>query len=185
MLKRAGLIMAMTAWETYVEDRVQEAGAARLKGINDRAIADFVRSKLVEEIHRLHNPTSARTLELFRDYAGTDLSVSWSWENKDHRAVKASLDAYIKLRGDVVHRSRTVEPGPPKADPVKKDDLEKANSISQTIGQSYRIGLGDETALAHFQRWTSHAGGSQPRHLYSSAQVWTAFVVGGAWHCVD
>ena len=36
VLKRAGLIMAMTAWETYVEDRIQEAASERLSGIVDK-----------------------------------------------------------------------------------------------------------------------------------------------------
>ena len=31
VLKRAGLVMAFTAWETYVEDRIREAVQARLR----------------------------------------------------------------------------------------------------------------------------------------------------------
>jgi RiboL-PSP-HEPN len=58
VLKRAGLVMAMTAWETYVEDRVTEAAAERLRAVPDPSIARFVQSKLDEEIRRLHNPTS-------------------------------------------------------------------------------------------------------------------------------
>ena len=57
VLKRAGLIMAMTAWETYVEDRVVEATTKRLTGLSDSSITEFIRSKLDEEIRRLHNPT--------------------------------------------------------------------------------------------------------------------------------
>ena len=141
VLKRAGLIMAMTAWETYVEDRLQEAGAARFEALNDRALAGFIQSKLNEEIHRLHNPSSAKTLELFQNYAGTDLSGSWAWENKDHGAVRATLDRYVKLRGDVVHRSRTVEPGPPQPHPVKKDDLEKAIRFLRRLVQATESAL--------------------------------------------
>ena len=37
VLKRAGLIMAMTAWETYVEDRLLEASGAGSKGSATRA----------------------------------------------------------------------------------------------------------------------------------------------------
>ena len=57
VLKRAGLIMAMTAWETYVEDRVTEAASERLAALADSAIGAFVQSKLNDEIKRLHNPT--------------------------------------------------------------------------------------------------------------------------------
>jgi hypothetical protein len=76
VLKRAGLIMAMTAWETYVEDRVQEASARRLAELADREIASFVESKLDDEIKRLHNPDYQKTVQLFREYAGVDLTAS-------------------------------------------------------------------------------------------------------------
>ncbi len=126
VLKRAGLIMAMTAWETYVEDRVMEAATARLAGLADSSIGDFVRSRLEEEIKRLHNPTADKTIQLFRDYAGIDLADKWIWNNYDTKTVRERLNHFMKLRGDVVHRSRTIEPGPPKAHPVTKEDLEKA-----------------------------------------------------------
>lgn len=81
VLKRAGLIMAMTAWETYVEDRVMEAAFERLVGLSDSSIGAFVQSKLDDEIKRLHNPTSDKTIQLFRDYAEVDLTDKWSWNN--------------------------------------------------------------------------------------------------------
>jgi len=126
VLKRAGLVMAMTAWETYVEDRVADACAERLSGLTDRPIAAFVQGKLADEIGRLNNPASARTIQLFRDYADVDLEQSWHWNNVDFKAAKEQLDSYMKLRGDIVHRSRTLVPGAPVAHPVKKDDLRKA-----------------------------------------------------------
>jgi hypothetical protein len=126
VLKRAGLIMAMTAWETYVEDRIQEAASERLSGIADSTIGQFVKSKLDDEIKRLHNPTSDKTIQLFRDYAGVDLTDKWCWNNYDAQTVRERLNQYMKLRGDVVHRSRTVEPKQPKKpDAVTKEALEK------------------------------------------------------------
>lgn len=126
VLKRAGLIMAMTAWETYVEDRVMEATAERLRGLNDAGVGALVQSKLDDEIRRLHNPTSDKTIQLFRDYAGTDLTEKWCWNNHDPLTVRARLNQYIKLRGDVVHRSRSISPGPPKPDAITKEELAKA-----------------------------------------------------------
>lgn len=126
VLKRAGLIMAMTAWETYVEDRVMEATSDRLRGLSDSSIAGFIQSRLEEEIKRLHNPTSDKTIQLFRDYAGIDLTEKWAWNNFDPKTVRERLNQYMKLRGDVVHRSRPVTSGPPQAHPVTKEDLEKA-----------------------------------------------------------
>jgi hypothetical protein len=126
VLKRAGLVMALTAWETYVEDRVQEEAARRLEGVADSALADFVNRRLADEIKRLHNPSTDKTNQLFYDYAGVDVSSSWTWSNIDAKTAKQRLDGYLKLRGDVVHRSRVVSKGPPQPDPVTRDTLVKA-----------------------------------------------------------
>lgn len=125
VLKRAGLIMAMTAWETYVEDRVKEALANRVRSLTDDSFAAFIRARLNDEIKRLHNPTSDKTIQLFRDYANVDLTDKWTWNNFESRAVRERLNQYIKLRGDVVHRSRAVTPGPPQPHLVTKEDLER------------------------------------------------------------
>lgn len=141
VLKRAGLVMAMTAWETYVEDRVLEAATERLRALADNSISAFVRSKLDEEIKRLHNPTSEKAIQLFRDYAGVDLTSKWHWNNTDDKTVRDRLNQYIKLRGDVVHRSRAIEPGPPKAHPVTKDDLERAIRFLKNLVQATETAL--------------------------------------------
>ena len=75
--------MAMTAWETFVEDRILEAARLRLTGLADSSIASFVQSRLDTEIKRLHNPTSDKTIQLFRDYAGVGLTEEWCWNNFD------------------------------------------------------------------------------------------------------
>lgn len=136
VLKRAGLIMAMTAWETYVEDRVLEAVAERLCGLTDSSIATLVQSKLDDDIKRLHNPTSDKAIQLFREYAGVDLTDKWFWNNFDSKAVRERLNQYMKLRGDVVHRSRPVTQGPPKAHPVTKEDLEKTIRFLKDLVQA-------------------------------------------------
>src|SRR5690348_10957065 len=91
VLKRAGLIMAMTAWETYVEDRVLEAAEIRLAALSDKAIATFMKSKLDDEIKRLNNPKSDKVLQLFRDFAGIDLSGAWAWNNETTKAIRERL----------------------------------------------------------------------------------------------
>ena len=133
VLKRAGLIMVMTAWETYVEDLLQEALEQRLQALRNREIGEFVRSKLQEEINRLHNPGYLRTITLFREYAGVDLAGYWSWNHCDTESVKNKLGQYLSLRGEIVHRSRVVDPDSPNAHPVKKMDLEKAIAFLKNL----------------------------------------------------
>lgn len=126
VLKRAGLVMAMTAWETYVEDRLFEASKERLSRVTNSSIVAFVETKLAEEVKRLHNPTSQKTIRLFRDYAGIDLAKSWHWNQFDLKTVKDTLDEYMKLRGEVVHRSRPISRGTSTTHPVTKAYLQKA-----------------------------------------------------------
>lgn len=133
VLKRAGLIMAMTAWETYVEDRVAEACAERLSSLADRSIAAFVQDKLAEEIRRLNNPASARTIQLFRDYAGVNLEKSWYWNHVEVNAARKQLDEYMKLRGDIVHRSRPILPGTLSPHLVTKSDLVKVIAFLKSL----------------------------------------------------
>jgi hypothetical protein len=118
--------MAMTAWETYVEDRVSEAAADRVRRLDDTAIAKFVQSRLDDDVKRLHNPSSDKTIQLFRDYAGIDLTDKWKWNRHDPTTVRARLNQYIKLRGDIVHRSPGATTGPPQPHVITRDDLTKA-----------------------------------------------------------
>jgi len=64
MLKRAGLIMACTAWETYVEDRVQEMVLHRLWEANDSFQNQFVLRNLQNTLKSLHNPSSEKTCKI-------------------------------------------------------------------------------------------------------------------------
>ena len=141
VLKRAGLIMAMTAWETYVEDRVQEVAKLRLSCLQDSSIATFVKSRLDDEIKRLHNPTSDKTIQLFRDYAGKDITESWAWNNYEPKLVRERLNHYMKLRGDVVHRSRPVGNDTSVAHAVKKEDLERAISFLKELVKATETAL--------------------------------------------
>mgnify|MGYP001825472720 FL=1 len=133
VLKRAGLVMAMTAWETYVEDRLQEAVAERLAGLSDTDVGEFMEKKLDEEIKRLHNPGSQKTIGLFHDYAAVNLTAAWCWNNHEPKTVRTKLNSLIKLRGDVVHRSRKVTSGPPEPHPVTKAGLEKAINFLKSL----------------------------------------------------
>jgi hypothetical protein len=126
VLKRAGLVMALTGWETYVEDRIREAVKSRLRGVNGSPIGKFVSGKLEEELKRLHNPNSDKTRRLFLDYLEIDVTASWKWSNIEPANAKKTLDDLLSKRGDAVHRSKPITVGDPAPHLVKRDDLDKA-----------------------------------------------------------
>ena len=125
VLKRAGLVMALTAWETYVEDRIVEEMDKRLGVVSGSYIGDFVYKKLDIDLKRFHNPNSCKTKRLFEEYLGFDVTEGWSWANYDPETSRATLNRWISKRGDAVHRSKPVSNGPPVAHLIKRGELEK------------------------------------------------------------
>jgi len=125
VLKRAGLIMALTAWETYVEDRAREEVLARLSADGESHLAKLVVSRLEADLKRFHNPNSEKTRQLFFDYLEIDVTSNWEWPNVDTSKAKKTLDDLIAKRGDAVHRSKPPRTDAPAAHLVKREDLEK------------------------------------------------------------
>jgi hypothetical protein len=126
VLKRAGLIMALTAWETYVEDRAREEVHSRLSADNGSRLAKVVLSRLEAELKRFHNPNSDKTKQLFFDYLEIDVTKHWEWLNVDAQRAKKTLDDLIAKRGDAVHRSKPRSTASPAPHLVRREDLEKA-----------------------------------------------------------
>lgn len=126
VLKRAGLIMAFTAWETYVEDRVREALAARMAMEGDGPSARFVQRRLEEELKRFNNPNSEKTKKLFSDFLDVDVTTHWKWNQHDVTKVKTMLDTLIAKRGEAVHRAMPKRGGPPQPHLVTKEELRRA-----------------------------------------------------------
>ena len=61
VLKRAGLVMALTAWETYVEDRLLEEMNKKLGIVSGSYIGNFVLKRLQTDLKQFHNPNSDKT----------------------------------------------------------------------------------------------------------------------------
>jgi hypothetical protein len=137
VLKRACLVMAITAWETYVEDRVREGVTARLEGFNGSAFARLITVHLEEELKRFHNPTAEKTRKLFRDYLELDVTELWEWQHFDSARAKDMLDELIAKRGEAVHRSRRVLTGvPTQPHLVRREELVRAIKFLKSLVQA-------------------------------------------------
>lgn len=122
VLKRAALIMVLTAWETYVEDRVIEILDVKYGVIKGSSLGDFVEKKLAEELKVFNNPNSQKTKKLFMDFIGIDVTEKWHWANNDPQSARTILNQWINKRGEAVHRSRVEQQ---EAHIVKRDELDK------------------------------------------------------------
>lgn len=125
VLKRAGLVMALTAWETYVEDRLMEEMEKKLCVVAGSYIGNFVANKLESDLKQFHNPTSLKIKHIFQEYLDFDVTEGWSWANFEPKKARTTLNFWISKRGDAVHRSKPMNNGAPVAHLIKRDELEK------------------------------------------------------------
>lgn len=125
-LKRAGLVMALAAWETYVKDRIVEEFYVWLKAVDGSSVGRIVRKRLDEDLKRFFNPNSEKTKRLFLTYFEVDVTHGWVWDNYDTQQAKKVLDGMIMKRGDAAHKAKTSRK--PNGEPhlVKREELEKA-----------------------------------------------------------
>lgn len=126
VLKRAGLVMALTAWETYVEDRLVEEMKKRLNVVSGSYIGEFVNRKLNQDLKSFHNPNAEKTKRLFNEYLNIDVTLGWQWTNFDAEKAQKTLNQWIVKRGDAVHRSKPLTTGQSAPHLIKRDELEKA-----------------------------------------------------------
>ena len=128
VLKRASLVMALAALETYFEDRLIEAVEKVANGPNSEPhLAQFFRESLSNDLKIFHTPSTDRVRPIFKKYLSLDITEAWSWNNCEPAQARIELNALAKKRGDVAHRSwRPVSgEGQPAAHAVKRDDLRR------------------------------------------------------------
>lgn len=141
VLKKAGLVLALTAWETYVEDRVIEEMDKKLSVVAGSYVGEFVKKKLQHELKSFHNPNPERTQKLFREFLEIEIAPAWSWANTDPEKAKTSLNSWLAKRGDAVHRSKPVANGANAPHLIKRDELEKVIRFVKELVKSTEVYL--------------------------------------------
>ncbi|MBD2837110.1 hypothetical protein ID144_08685 [Pseudomonas sp. JM0905a] len=126
VLKRASLVMALAALETYIEDRIIEAATKVAGGgSNGGHLASFFISSLQNDLKYFHTPSTDRVRPIFEKYLGIDITEGWTWNHFDPARAKAELNKIAKKRGDIAHRSLRPQAGQPVPHAVTRDELRK------------------------------------------------------------
>jgi hypothetical protein len=126
VLKRASLVMALAALETYFEDRILESVEAICASEKtDERLSEFFRESLEAELKTFHTPSTDRVRPMFKKYLGFDVTDGWSWNHYDPKKARAELNRLAKKRGDIAHRSLRPLPGQPTQHAVTREDLRK------------------------------------------------------------
>ena len=126
VLKRASLVMALAALETYVEDRVKEAadGIAGL-GSDGNRLSEFFKVSLENDLKYFHTPSTDRIKSIFKKYLGLDVTEGWTWNHYNPERACIELNKITKKRGDIAHRSYRPIAGQPTPHAVTREDLRK------------------------------------------------------------
>ena len=126
VLKRASLVMALAALETYIEDRIKEiAEAVTGLGSEMDRLAGFYRASLENDLKYFHTPSTDRIRTLFDKYLGIDITEGWVWNHYDPARARSELNKIAKKRGDIAHRSWRPIAGQPTPHAVTREDLRK------------------------------------------------------------
>jgi len=121
-LKKAALILILTAWETYVEDVATELFEQKFGVLKGCSLGAFAEKQFKERLKFFHNPNSKKTKNLFEEFFDIDVSEHWKWNNVMPSDAREQLNIWISKRGEAVHRSNV---GTNQADIVKKAELPK------------------------------------------------------------
>ncbi|WP_411833740.1 HEPN domain-containing protein [Pseudoxanthomonas mexicana] len=123
VLKRASLVMALAALETYFQDLLVEAVDALCGG--DSAQTRFMRDSLANDLKYFHTPSADRVRPLFQKYLGLDITDSWKWNMMEPSGARNELNKLAKKRGAIAHRSGRPANGVPAEHAVSRDDLRR------------------------------------------------------------
>lgn len=126
VLKRASLVMALAALETYIEDRISEAAEQLAdRGKKGGRMRAFYLASLESDLRYFHTPTFDRVGKIFEKYLQVNVFDGWVWNHYGPARAKGHLNAIAKKRGDIAHRSLRPVPGQPAAHAVTREDLRK------------------------------------------------------------
>lgn len=125
VLKRAALVMTLTAWESYIEAFLLEQLTKKICGIKGSFAGDFIQKKLDIEIKKLHNPAPEKVKQLSLEFLQYDITEQWRWQNTEPTDARRQLNMWLNKRGDAVHNACASD-DPKKPHLVKREDLDKA-----------------------------------------------------------
>ena len=126
VLKRASLVMALAALETYVEDRIVEAvDAVSGHGSEASQLVKFYKKSLENDLKYFHTPSTDRVKAIFVKYLDVDVTKGWTWNHYDPFRARSELNKMAKKRGDIAHRSWRPVAGEPTPHAVTREDLRK------------------------------------------------------------
>lgn len=146
VLKRASLVMALAALETYIEDRIVEAADAVSGCGSSEAshLVKFYKSSLENDLKVFHTPSSDRVKAIFVKYLSIDVTEGWTWSHYDQTKARSELNKIAKKRGDIAHRSLRPVAGQTTQHAVTREELRKSISFIKNLVRATDAFIGEQ-----------------------------------------
>jgi len=113
ILLRSTFLFITACWESYVEDLSREALLCLIdSGAKKRMwIGSVLKAQMDQRIKSFNTPNSKNINQLFQATIGiVKLTDCWRWEGTTSHQSSIKLGNYVKIRGDIAHRTRTSTP---------------------------------------------------------------------------
>lgn len=104
----------------------------------------LIRSSLAKTLETFHTPNSENTERLFKQYLHKPIRQHWSWQGMSANTAQRRLNELIKLRGQVVHRGKTMHPHSLHLPDIKKPAVIRALNLVYNLVYTTEIALGIE-----------------------------------------
>jgi len=113
ILHRSTFLFVTACWESYVEDLCSQALLCLLvSGAKRRMwIGSVLKAQMDQRIKSFNTPNSKNINELFQATIGiVKLTDCWWWQGITSHQSSIKLGNYVKIRGEIAHRTRTSTP---------------------------------------------------------------------------
>ena len=108
--------------------------------------ADAWKARIRESLHRtldsFHTPNTENTNRLFKRYLNVSIMDKWSWQAVSATKAEAQLNALIRLRGEVVHRGKTLHPLSQRVADVRRSTVVSALNLTYHLVATTEEALG-------------------------------------------
>jgi hypothetical protein len=149
VLKRASLVMALAALETYMEDRITEAvNAIASKAPEPDRLANFYKASLDNDLKYFHTPSVERVKTIFDKYLGMDVTEGWCWNHYDPSRARTELNRIVKKRCEIAHRSMRPVIGQSNPHAVTRDELRKHIRFIRDLVEATDTFIGNKMQLS-------------------------------------
>jgi len=113
ILLRSTVLFVTACWESYVEDLCSEALLCLIgSGAKRRMwIGSVLKAQMDQRIKFFNTPNSKNINDLFQATIGVvKLTNCWRWKGTTSQQSSIKLGNYVKIRGEIAHRTRTSTP---------------------------------------------------------------------------